>query len=162
MARRNKGVVARHPLDFNLRNAMAGAIQINASGGNLAHVELYNNDKSGNYLYPYSLSTAGSAVTQFTIEYYQGQKATINGVYGTDFAALLIGGPQLAGLFGGFYSASCVGTHIGQSPGAAGGANVYQAFPYAAVPPGYSFCLECQSANVTMVGAIWWLVDGAP
>src|SRR5260370_34883642 len=100
---------------------MAGAIQINASGGNLAHVELYNNDKSGNYLYPYSLSTAGSAVTQFTIEYYQGQNATINGVYGTDFAPLLIRRPQLAGLFGGFYFASRRGTRMRDSPGAVGG-----------------------------------------
>src|SRR5260370_38283726 len=94
---------------------MAGAIQINASGGNLAHVELYNNDKSGNYLYPYSLSTAGAAVTQFTIEYYQGRKAPINGVTATDLPALLISGPNPAGLCGRFYFSMFVGTPYGQN-----------------------------------------------
>ena len=133
-----------------------------ASGGNLGHVELYNNDKSGNFLYPYAINCAASSISQFTIENYQGQKATTIGATPFDYGPLILGGPLLAGVIGGFYSASCMGNHIGQGAAPQGGFHAQMDFPYAAVPPGYSFCLECQTAGDVVVCGIWWLVDGAP
>src|SRR5260370_29583518 len=141
---------------------MGGFMSISASGGNLGHIELFNNDKTGQFLYPYAVSTSADTLTQMLLEVYQGQKATTLGAFGTDFAALLTAGPQLSGILGTFYTSSCVGAHIGQAPGITGATNIAYPFPFAAVAPGYSFCIECQSAGVRILGGVWWMVDGAP
>ncbi len=160
MARRPIGVVSRHPVDFSVRKAMGGVLQVAASGGNLGHVELFNNSAQGLYLYVWGLNAAASVTTQFTLEGYSGQKGTL--VDSLSTAPLLIGGPLLPGIIKGFYSAACVGQHFGQASASLGGQWSPNAYPICVIPPGYSACQECQSAGVIVVCAFVWTVDDQP
>jgi hypothetical protein len=141
---------------------MSGELTVNASVGNLSHVELYNDSTSGSWLYVYRIGLATQNQVPVLLENYQGKKATTPGVYLTDFGPVIPGGPQLAGAFGAFYSVACVGVHQLVLPGPAGGAFFDSLAPFVALPPGYACCLESDGANALLIGSFTWVVDKAP
>jgi hypothetical protein len=162
MARRKRGAIVVGKPEWDITKMMGGALLLGGSAGQLGHNEVYNDSSSGSYLYIYSVTPAAGTISQFTIEWYKGQKATVVGAFPFDYGPLVVGGPQLSGIFGAFYSPSCVGNHIGQAASPSGGYSWTPGYPIAVIAPGYSFCLECQTAGQAVVCGINWMVDGSP
>ena len=161
MARRPKGVLTRSEWNFHPDRLMGGWDTFNQASA-FANIIVFNNDRTGNYLY--ILSVQGSTDTNSAINFTILPPGTTYTAAVQPAAALKNDGPLRAGLLGHFASTTCLAlSHIGGSGNAQ--VNSFSTgfdYPIAVIQPGYMFGVETHTLSATLLAGIVWYVGPAP
>jgi len=155
------GVMTRSIWDFYPAQIMAGAAAIPATGGQTSYIALYNNDSWGNYYWVIGLSCSGNLGGDANFEIIQTNPG--GNVYPLTPTSIVSNAALLSGQLQTFYSAVCIGTHIG------GASNIGQTtyiwphdWPVAIVAPGQAFAIQTGGFSAQLSASLWWWVGPQP
>ena len=156
------GVLTRSIWNYYPRQIMGGfGLSAGVSGN---YVAVYNNDKTGNYLWIIAATVGGTNNTDVVFENipFNPNGTTVSSGNIGSFP-VVTDAPLLSGQMQIFESPVCLGSHVGYASNVT--AVPYQwphDWPMAIVAPGSAFGFQCLAPFSAITVGLWWWVGPTP